>query len=490
MERVDDRDRVIADRPTRAGRLALGVAAVGVVAFAVHGRSIGFEFAYLDDDVLIVEQQDALTRPSALWRAFGRPYFQPSGRDHAYYRPVIGASYAFDALRGGADPTGYHLTNVVVHALAAVLVALLLRRLGHRERVAWFGGLLYAVHPALTEAVAWIPGRNDSLLAVFSLAAWLLFLRGDEPGRHLARVGHAVAWLLALLCKETALVLPFVILAHRAFIARRPPPPWFLATFVGALGVYLAARAAVLPDQLGAAGAHAASFFERASGLVTTLGKLILPVNLAVLATPADTSLAPGVAALALVAAGVFVLRAHRRPLLFALAASAAFIAPTLPTSGLLALESRLALPAVAIVLFACEIAARLPGNPRVHGALAGALILVLAAATLSYGGNFRDRMTFARAAVDGSPHSALAHRNLGVALQVAGQLDPARRAYEQALALDPEQPVVHNNLAVMLMAQGRLAEAERHLHIELAVNPDYVPAQTNLARVRQALGR
>jgi tetratricopeptide (TPR) repeat protein len=216
----------------------------------------------------------------------------------------------------------------------------------------------------------------------------------------------------------------------------------------------------------------------------------VLPVNLAVLATPQDTSLVPGVIAFALVAAATVALRAHRRALVFALAAYVAFVAPTLPTSGLLALESRLVLPAIAIVLFACEIAARLPGSPRVRATAGAALILALAAVTFRYGGNFRDRLTFARAAVAGSPHSALAHRNLGLAYHVAGQADRARRSYEDALTQNPDEPTVHNNLAVLLMSEGHLPEAERHLRAELAINPAYAPAQTNLARVLQATGR
>ena len=116
--------------------------------------------------------------------------------------------------------------------------------------------------------------------------------------------------------------------------------------------------------------------------------------------------------------------------------------------------------------------------------------VAVLAAASLSYGGAFRDRLAFSQAAVRGSPHSALAHRNLGVTYQIAGDAELARRAYEAALAEDAAEPVVHNNLAVLYMAKGRLPEAERELRAELAVNPGYAPAEQNLARVLQALGR
>ena len=107
----------------------------------------------------------------------------------------------------------------------------------------------------MTEAVAWIPGRNDSLLAVFALASWLCFLRAWAPGRWVSRMSHLVLWLCALLCKETAIALPIVCLAHLLLMERRPWrslfAPWLLAGWAVALAIYLTVRAAVVPDAIG-----------------------------------------------------------------------------------------------------------------------------------------------------------------------------------------------------------------------------------------------
>ena len=138
-------------------RWRLGFLVIVVVAAALHARAGWFEFTYQDDDVLIVEQQRTLTRPGAVWRAFRQTYLPErpgeAGRDHAYYRPLASASFAADAL-WSRSARGYHVANIVLHALAAGLLFLLLRRLGLRDGVAFLGGLLFAVHPALTEAVA------------------------------------------------------------------------------------------------------------------------------------------------------------------------------------------------------------------------------------------------------------------------------------------------------------------------------------------------
>lgn len=475
----------------RNARLALAL--VVVVSLAIHGRAIGFGFSYLDDDVLILDQQQALAPPGGAARAFARPYFPSSGRDHAYYRPLVTASYALDAAWSGTSPRGYHLTNVLLAALAAGLLFLLLRRLGYGDRIALLGGLVYAVHPALTEAVAWIPGRNDSLLVVFTIAAWLLLLRASDGASWASRLGHLAAWLAALLCKETALVLPLVWAGHLLLVERRPPrtvaAPWLLAGWAIVLALYVSARAIVLPEQLGASGVSADAW-SNVSLFASSLGKLVLPVDLSVMATRQDSRIWPGVVAAGLLLAVWFAPGVRRARVLFAIAAFVAFVAPGLPASRLLVLENRLALPAIAIVILAAEVAHRIPWPPRAALVAGGAVIAALAAVTVWYAGAFRDRLSFAQAAVRRSPHAALAHRNLGVTYHLAGEPALARREYEAALAQDADEPIVHNNLAVLLMAEGRLPQAEAELRAELAINPDYAAAHGNLARVLAALGR
>lgn len=481
-------------RDPEARRMLPRLAAVVAVALALYARTLGFGFSYLDDDALILDQQSVLAQPSGVWRAFGRPMFPSSGRDHAYYRPLVTASYALDAQWSGDRALGYRLTNVLLHALAAGLLFLLLRRLGHRDGVALFGGLLFAVHPALTEAVAWIPGRNDSLVTVFALGSWLLLLRARETKRWPDRLGHLLAWLAALCTKEVAVVLPLVFLGHLAFIERRPmrtlAARWLLAGWAAALAVYLASRAAALPDGSGTAGVAAAGFLAHAPVIVSGLGKLTLPVHLSVLATPEDSWLWPGALGAGLLLGALMLRGVRRASILFALACFVLLIAPSLPASNLLALESRLYLPAVAIVLAACEIARCATGPLRARLAAATAMVAVLAVVSFLYSDDFRDRLTFSQAAVRGSPHSALAHRNLGVTYQLVGDPSGARLEYQRALAEDAGEPVVHNNLGVLLMAEGRLEEAEHELREELTLNPGYPQAQQNLAAVLRARGQ
>ncbi len=479
-----------------AKRTLLALAVVAVFAVALHARTITFDYSYLDDDALVLGQQRFFAEPSSVWRAFARPYFPAAQRDHAYYRPLVTASFALDARWPVSAPRAHHTTNLLLHAAAACLVFLLLRRLGHRDGVALGGALAFAAHPALASSVAWIPARTDLLLGGAALAAWLCFARAWQPGpgRLPSRVGHAAALLAALLSKETAIVLPFVFVAHALVVDRRPwrslAAPWLLGGWTGAFAVYVIARARVLDQGIGAAGVSLGRAAANASLFLTSLGKLVFPIKLSVLATPEDTLLWPGIVAAVALLAALFVRGVRRPQLAFALGCFVAFVAPNLPASTLLALESRLYLAAIAIVVAVCEIARAVRAPAPAKVAAGAAVIAVFAAASFVHAGNFRDRRTFAEAAVRGSPHSSLAHKNLGVTLHLAGDIDAARREYEAALAEDAAETIAHNNLGVILMSQGRLPEAETHLRAEVAINPRYAAAHENLGLVLRAMGR
>jgi len=163
---------------TRGARLALlQVVVVVGVAWACYLRVWNFEFVNVDDDRLILDAQGELTQPRAIVQAFSRPYFQKGARDHSYYRPLVTVTYAIDAQLGGRDASGYHRTNALLHACVAALVLFWLRAATGPVYATLVGALVFALHPALTEAVAWVPGRPDVLMTAFAVLAWIFYRR-------------------------------------------------------------------------------------------------------------------------------------------------------------------------------------------------------------------------------------------------------------------------------------------------------------------------
>ena len=165
-------------------RRPLTLAALALVPLALYARVVTFDYVQADDTDLIRGNISFLQNLRNLPDAFARSYFdvegQPSGRK-TYYRPLVIVSFMVDAQVRGANPRVYHVTNVVIHIASVMLLSMLLRRLGSPDMPALALALLFAVHPANVQAVAWIPGRNDTLMAALALVSIMAFLHYYLP---------------------------------------------------------------------------------------------------------------------------------------------------------------------------------------------------------------------------------------------------------------------------------------------------------------------
>jgi len=152
-------DRIVTH--SRGGALACGAAAL--VAGLLYVNALRNPFVY--DDYHTVVENRSIAHLSDV-RAIVL---------HDVTRPIVNLSYAIDRALWGATPTGFHVTNVLLHMLNVVLVFTLGRRLAHdRDRgvlVAFAAAVLFAAHPMMTEAVGYISGRSELLCAAFFLPA-------------------------------------------------------------------------------------------------------------------------------------------------------------------------------------------------------------------------------------------------------------------------------------------------------------------------------
>src|SRR5580658_7189177 len=146
-------------------------------------------------------------------------WWTPPGMSVEYFRPLVVLSFAVDRLLYGEHASGYHLTNLALHAAGTWLVWGIGRRVLGPGFAAWGAAALFAIHPCHTLAVGWISGRTDVLAGVLYMAAFLAYLEGRAAaasgGRHAPwTLATLVLFTLALLSKEMALTLPAVMLGH------------------------------------------------------------------------------------------------------------------------------------------------------------------------------------------------------------------------------------------------------------------------------------
>lgn len=326
------------------------------VTLGLYGPSVRLGFVHADDVDLIAGNTAFLGDPANLPRVFARSYFETAAVASdvkTYYRPLVVASFMADTMAGGGAAGFFHFTNAVLHALSTVLALALVRRLGAGPRPAFAAALVFAVHPLNAHAVYWIPGRNELLLAVFGLAAWLAWLRAAATQRPQWLAAHGAAWLLALLSKETASVFPLVWTFH-AWQARR----WRDVARLPLLGAWLAACLVWLGLRTyalgwGASGdalaAFAAATWSNLPGMVATIGKVVLPVRLNVTPGADWYGVAVGVAAIGFLGA-VFARCLPLRTQAFVWGWCLLAFLPGLGVSGLPAYEHRAYVPLLALV--------------------------------------------------------------------------------------------------------------------------------------------
>lgn len=180
----------------------------------VYLNSLGNTFVY--DDYLTITNNHFIREWRYLLAFFNQKYFVISGE--LTYRPLVTLSYLVEYALWQLNPWGYHLTNIIIHALNVYLVYGMAYRLFYRRTTAFISSIIFSVHPIFSEAVNAVSYREDLLSATFLLAAFILFLKSTmRPGRRNFIISYTfsmIAYLFALLSKEMAITLPFLLLAY------------------------------------------------------------------------------------------------------------------------------------------------------------------------------------------------------------------------------------------------------------------------------------
>ena len=470
-----------------------------VLPFAVFSRVVFFDFINYDDVEVLVDNPQAhgLSAPNVK-RAL--TYFFVE----AYY-PVRLLSLALDyELWGGADPMGFHLTNLILHLANAWLLFLLVlssaRLAGHdaltSRRTALAGAALFAVHPAAVEPVGWIMGREELLMLFFYLSCLLLHTRAVRSGNKsfLLHVLAAYAALFSGLSHATAMTLPVAAALHHVAVAgerdwkrllARTSYLWAIAGVVVllrflTLATYdeatqsllfprVADALARLPDLAG----HYRMVVQAAtstpdSGILHALFKVILLSGDAVFPFFLPTGQAPDEAGLAHPARliqsaavisffGIVLWRpGNRRLLALGLLWFLAALYPDASWRIGLLLPSRVFyLPVAALSVAGGALAVRAAGGRRAGLAAFLAVVALYAAMSTVRLSAFQDSLTFHTKVVREFPDFWKAHLGLGMQYLRLSLYEEAAAEYEKAARLDPDQDEPWIRLVKLAMDQG-----------------------------------
>ena len=422
------------------------------------------------------------------------------------FRPVVQSSFAIEYSLWRDDPRGYHITNVVLHALATLLSYCLVRRLTGRPGLAVVAAMLFAVHPTRAETVCWLKNRAENMCASLMLLSLICFHRAVAGTvRRRGPLCAAVACLaLALLCKGMAAVLP--LLAGLWVLCCAPKRRWprdLLATapLWAVVFAYVAFKLIVLsgdvphketPDIIPGwerclIPGWTAYFYEqlivwptnlcvdrdffRPSSLpwldaaASTGARLLsthdLEVRIWLNAAVSGLGLLIAVAPFGLVLTG----RWRRGPAFF----GCWFLAVLLPYVNILYIgvrplaDQRAYLPALTYCTILAGVLALPSRRRRLHAALVTLIAVALTCLTIQRNFAWRDMYALFHDGALGAPRMARVHSNLGASYHRFGRFRTAKRHLVRSVALDPRQPKALRLLGLTL---ARLKETDAAIEV------------------------
>ncbi len=507
-------------RRVGADRLLLALALAST--FIVYVGTLRFDFVY-DDHEQIVENFRIQS-----WR-YVPGYFTEHVWSHIspkdpgnFYRPLFLLWLRLNHLVFGVRPAGWHFTTVLLHLGVTLLVYLLARRLLNDRSSAGLAALIFGVHPVHLEAVAWVAGATEPLLGLFFLSSFLCYLKRREGGRgrRLWAASSLVLFALALLAKETAIALPFLVLAWEWIFGRAAgetapvatvrstseqktpaamtPPLRSLGRLAVVLAPYVALSAAYLALRLRVLKELSHAFTPLPFHTLLLTAPSLLWFYFQHMVWPSGTSAfydlpyvaAPGLsqfwipaAAVAVAALGLAWWSRHSRAIAFA---SLWMLLPILPVldvrifpEGDIVHDRYLYLPSVGLAIIAAcalvRLKAALPkwlGQRAIQAAAMIGLALLLGFGAVEQSLSWADDLLLSYRGIRVAPKSVYAVNNLANAMLARGHPDQAIGLYEEALRLRPNFWEPNYNLGLVHYKAGRLEESERYLNRAIQINP------------------
>ena len=498
----------------RAGRWWLA-AALGLALLA-YWQTQHFSFSAED-------HQRIKDNPRIQYTRFLPSYFTEHSETHVNavapgntYRPVSLLWRSVNHTLWGPLAAGWHWTSLAMHLLTVALVFALTGAWMRDTQIAGVTALLFALHPVNVEAVAWISGVDEALAAAPILACAYFFLHWSETRRAEQLVVSLACCFVALLAKESALVLPFLLLAmdllrgsanegaepvqrsraQRVSASLRNVTPFFAVAVV-----YLAVRWLALGGVMPASTAPAASLAINAPlTFLFHLRLLIWPTGLShfydVVQMREPTLATASLAAIVLLGVGAALLLAGRRWPWFA--KSALWMALPLAAIVILpadaeVLQDRYAyLPSVGFCMLLAAVMRNLPGiqiagKQSYPGALALPFLLaaLLGAATATQAEHWRNNEAVFSRGIRLNPEDARATVGWADELLAQGRVEDAALQYAKVQARHPENARGHFGTGNLLYLQKRYSEAVPHLERAATLDRSHSEARVKLAQIR-----
>ena len=466
-----------------------------VATFVAYSNSLNNSFIW--DDEFLIQKNSFLRDLTSLPTMLVSNSTAGFGGTDNFYRPTQNIYYLFIFQLFGESEVAFHLGNLLLHILNALLIYLLFLRISSSNLVAFAGSLLWASHPTHVEAITYISGTADPMGTLFILLSLLSYPLNKRSFWR----SYALSLFFfgcALLSKEAMIVGPGLLMIT-IFIHSKDK--WSLRTYLPSLGhwslavIYMILRKTVLNfDQTyqfyKTSNVYTENLLFRLYTHLATLPEyvkiLFYPVDLhmerpfPVFTELHSTPVLLG-AALAVSTLGAALFSALRKDQWVPLFCWLWFFGAFVPMNGVLIpvnsfiLEHWLYLPSIGIFLAVAYAFHFLISQYRWLGGITLAVVcFFLIGSTLHRNNDWKDPLTFYSNILKYSEGTARVHNNLGMAYADKQDWENSKKHYLKAIELSDSYAQTHYNLARVFIHQENYSEALKHLNRSLEINPQF----------------
>jgi len=415
-----------------------------------------------------------------------------------YYRPLQHISYMVDYKIWGLNPFGFHLGNLLLHILNGTLLYLVIFYLTNDNIVSLLGSVIYSLHPVHTSVVSYISGRADILVSIFFLLCFYFYIKSETGLKNLVfYLLSILSFVICLLSKESALTLPFILLAYELIIGVRRRFMRIIPFFLF-FGIYILFRINIVSHKAEIL-LNDPHIFSRLISSLKTLFEyfyiLYLPLRLHM-----ERSLGPHkylgyeiFLFLIMLAAFVAFIR-HSRYFKQVLFGFFWFFTNIIPVINIFPLHAQLAenwlyIPSIGLILTIPLIAKEFFDENRVFLGIIIVISVILGILTIRQNVIWKDNLTLYNYILKVEPNAYKIHNNLGTVYYEKGDIDKALHEFKGAIEINHSFTDPYLNLAVVYKDLGNLSEAELCLKKAEGLDPDNPTLYLNRARIYIAKG-
>jgi len=481
---------------------------LAAITWLVFGQTLRHDFVNYDDNVYVYENPHVMSGVTAQGIKWAFTHIHSHN-----WHPLTTISHLVDCQLHGQNPSGHHFTNGALHAIAVLLLFLVLRAMTATIWRSAFVAAVFAIHPLHVESVAWVSERKDVLSAVFfmlTLAAYVHYTRKQTVGRNLTMT---ILFACGLMSKPMLVTVPFVLLLLDYWPLKRVVDfrTLRLAAFekVPLLTLSIGSCLATISAQGEAVGAMARlplrwRLDNALVGYMTYIAQTLWPVNLAVFYPHPEgqlpwweilvsIGLLIGISAIAI---------ALRKTRPYIVTGWFWYLGMLVPVIGVFQIgmqghaDRYTYLPQIGLVLALtwgiADLGARWRYRQPVLVTTGVVIIVALAACARKQTSYWKNSETLWTHALAVTSDNALAYSNLGQFYEQRDLYDLAIPQLEAALKIEAAKgearysftPVTHYNLGNALFKKGRLDEAIPHYEKALQLRPDDPDARCSLGAV------